>query len=109
MPEVKQTNSGKLGAHQCYVRVRTSDGKWVGGYVYREYGFVTTYPEPARVATASFLSLRRRRDTVTLSIDNPEARKVAFCPTCTLEKPIDQNAELRRPIRERALLSWMSQ
>lgn len=30
----------------CYVRVRTSDGKWVGGYVHREYGFVATYPEP---------------------------------------------------------------
>ncbi|USI88389.1 DUF6338 family protein [Rhodococcus pyridinivorans] len=30
----------------CYVRVYTSDGKWVGGYLPEKAGFVATYPEP---------------------------------------------------------------
>lgn len=30
----------------CYVRIYTSDGKWVGGYMPDKSGFVATYPEP---------------------------------------------------------------
>lgn len=30
----------------CYVRVYTSDGKWVGGYMPERAGFISTYPEP---------------------------------------------------------------
>lgn len=33
------TNAG------CYVRIHTSDGKWVGGYLPERVGFVSTYPE----------------------------------------------------------------
>ncbi|MCZ4657421.1 hypothetical protein BFG51_04295 [Dietzia alimentaria] len=29
----------------CYVRIYTSDGKWVGGYMPQSSGFVSTYPE----------------------------------------------------------------
>lgn len=30
----------------CYVRIYTSDGKWVGGYMPDKKGFIATYPEP---------------------------------------------------------------
>lgn len=30
----------------CFVRVRTADGKWVGGYIDDESTFFSTYPEP---------------------------------------------------------------
>lgn len=30
----------------CYVRVRTDDGKWVGGWMPEGFGYMSTYPEP---------------------------------------------------------------
>lgn len=30
----------------CFVRVRTDDGKWVGGWMPKGFGYVSTYPEP---------------------------------------------------------------